>query len=98
MSRLLLLRATVMMILSYQRIATSLLHESLDRRYIERFHARRYEDRGHLRYDGIPVGAQLAHTGGYPCSQRVKSGLSAPGFAISAGEEGVVVPGASTAC
>ena len=48
-----------------------------------------------LRDDGIAVTAQSSHSGGYPMSQRLKAGLSWPGFPVSAGEPGEVVPRAN---
>jgi hypothetical protein len=48
-----------------------------------------------LRDDGIAVGAQLRWPALYPMSQRLKSGLSWPGFSVCAGEPFGVGPEAA---
>src|SRR5215472_6126759 len=45
-----------------------------------------HELAGDLRDDGVTVAAQSSHSGGNPMSQREKAGLSAPRFAVEAGE------------
>jgi hypothetical protein len=46
-----------------------------------------------LRDDGIAVGAQSSHAGGYPISQRENAGFNAPRFSVEAGEPDGVGPG-----
>lgn len=48
-----------------------------------------------LRDDGISVGAQASHSGGYPMSQRECAGFNRPPFSVSAGYPFCIAPEAS---